>query len=370
MKKILSILLALALCLSLGTMALASGEASGEGSGGMGGSSNLVGVLSMKGNVVENDGSDTVTFDVYGILKAGGEADAAAYVIDRDADVNALSYTVYADRAMTEEAAGVTASVSGGVLTVSGVATEANTAYYIAADYDAETVAPTVVYIVNDQVAAPVEYALNDGTTIALSEYAPGIASESRSNIYIGCNTTLLSAADYGITDPADAAIADWWLGSGITNAGSTLTDFGDTFYRFELSVDTYRQFQIVIEENTTVASAGGEFIEPTDVNGAMGSNDQFSDSMSATLYAGVWDGIYTVKNADGYLENIDGVTEFRGDLPVTEEELFVVLYNCFVCPWSMLNEAGRAIAAGLNAQTAAEKEMPWSLPRTLTISA
>ena len=356
MKKALSVLLALALCLSLGTAAFASGEASGGGSGGMGGSSNLAGMLSMAGYAAENDGADSVSFDVYGIFKAGGEEDAAAYVVDKDTDVNALSYTVYADRAMTEEAAGVTAAVSGNVLTISGVDADVNTAYYIAADYPTESAAPTVIYVVNDQYDASVEYALNDGTTIALSEYAPGIASESLSTVYIGANTTLLSAADYGITDPADAAIADWWLGSGITNAGTTLTDFGDTFYRFELGVDLYRQFQIVIDENTTTASAGGEFTEPIDVNGAMGSNDQFSDSMSATLYAGVWDGIYTQMNADGYLENIGGLDEYRGNLPVDEEVLFVTLYNAFVSPWSVLNEDGQSIAAGLNASTAAEK--------------
>lgn len=373
MKKLLSWLLVLALCLTLGVGAFASGEPSGEaadasgeaeqsasgeasgGSSGMGGGANLAGMLSMKSYVVENDGSDAVSFEVYGVFKAGGEADAAAYVIDKAADPAALRYTVYADRAMTEEAEGVTAAVADGVLTVSGVATDENTAYYIGSDYEAETVAATVIYVVNDQYEAPVAYALRDGTSISLSEYAPGIASESSSNIYIGANTTLRSAADYGITDPADAAIADWWLGSGVTNAGTTLDEFGDTFYRFELSVDIYRQFQIVIDENTTEASAGGEFVEPTDVNGAMGSNDQFSDSMSATLYAGVWDGIYTVMK-DGYLANIDGVDRFEGDLPVDEETLFVVLYNAFTTPWASLNEAGQALAAGLNAATAEEK--------------
>ena len=346
MKKLLSILLALALCLTIGTAAFASGEASGEASGGasgMGGSSNLAGMLSMASYVAENHGGDSVSFPVYGIFRAGDEGQAA-YVIDKTADVSALSYKVYADRAMTEEALGVSASVAGNVLTVKGVSPDVNTAYYIRADYDAETVAPTVVYVVNDQYAAPVEYALNDGTTIALSEYAPGVASESRSSVYIGANTTLFSAADYGISDPADAAIADWWLGSGITNAGATLTEFGDTLYRFELSVALYRLFQIVIDEDTSVAAAGGTFVEPTDVNGAMGSNDQFSDSVSATIYAGVWDGIYTTMNADGYLENLPGVTEFSGKLPVNEEDLFVALYNAFASPWASLNEAGKAI--------------------------
>ena len=377
MKKLLSVLLVLAICLSLCTAVFASGEpsedtaaagaASGEapaggggggggGSGGMGGVTNLAGMLSLASYVAENTGGNTVSFDVYGILRAGGESDSSAFVIDKDADVNVLNYMVYADRAMTEPAAGVTASVSGNVLTVSGVAADVNTAYYIGADYAAEAVSPTAIYIVNDQYDASVDYALNDGTIITLSGYAPGVASESRSKIYIGCNTTLFSAADYGITDPADAAIADWWLGSGITNAGSTLSDFGDTFYRFELSVDLYRQFQIVIDNDTSVAPIGGTFAEPADVIGAMGSNDQFSDSIAATLYSGVWDGIYTTKNADGYLENIPGVTEFQGKLPVDEEFLFVALYNAFVSPWASLNADGQALAAGLNAQTSAEK--------------
>ena len=345
MKKTLSLILAFAMCFCLATGAFASGEASGSSSSGM------AGMLSMESYVVENDGSDTVTFGVYGIFEAGGEDDAAAYVI-ADADPASLTYVVYADRAMTEEAAGVTASVADGILTVAGVDTVENTPYYIGNDFVVDGAA-TPIYVVNDQYAATVDYDLNDGTTIALSAYAPGAASNSKSPVYIGCNTTLLSAADYGITDEPDATIADWWLGSGVTNAGSTLFDFGDEFYRFELSVTAYRLFQIVVDQNTTI---GADFVDPTDSNGAMGSNDQYSDSISATIYAGVWDGIYTVMNDDGYLENIDGVTALDTGAVVDEETLFVVLYNAFVSPWSQLTEEGQAIAAGLNATTAAEK--------------
>lgn len=359
MKKLLSMVLVLALCLSLGVAAFASDEASGEasggasGSGGMGGSASLEGMLSLKSYVVENDGSDTVSFDVYGVFTAVGAEDTAAAYINHDP--GELSCWVYADRDMTERAEGVTAEIDKGVLTLSGVETEENTAYYIKTDYP-PTEAATVVYVVNDQYAAATEYALADGTVITLSEYAPGVASESRSSVYIGANTTLLSAADYGITDKEEAAIADWWLGSGITNAGISLDEFGDTFHRFELCVDLYRQFQIVIEENTTVASNGGEFIEPEDSNPQMGSNDQYSDSVSATVYAGVWDGIYTVMGKDGYLENIDGVTVLDMARPVDEETLFTLLYNAFVSPWAILNDDGAALAAGLNAKDQGEK--------------
>ena len=356
MRKLLSILLVLALCLSLTAMAFASGEASA--SAGMG-STTLAGMLSMTSYVVVNQGDSTVSFSVYGIFKDGGEGEAA-FVIDRDADLGALTVTVYADRAMTEPADGVTAELSNTAgewdLILYGVETAENTAYCIGTDYPGETTAPTAVYVVNDQYAAPVDYALRDGRNIALSAYAPGVASESKSSIYIGANTTLLSAADYGITDKTEAVIADWWLGSGVTNAGITLEDFGDTFYRFELCVDLYRQFQIVIEENTTAASNGGEFIEPEDSNPTMGSNDQYSDSVSATVYAGVWDGIYTTMGADGYLENIDGVTTLGVAEPVDEETLFTALYNAFTSPWAMLSERGAALAANLNAKTGAEK--------------
>ncbi len=354
MRKLLSILLAVALCLSLGTVAFASGEASG-GSGGMGGSSNLAGMLSMKNYVSVGEASDTVSFEVYGVLTAGGEDDAAAYVIDQAADPAGLTYTVYADRDMTEEAEGVTAAVAGGVLTLTGVDPAGNTAYYIGSDYPAETLAPTVVYVVNDEYDAPVDYELADGTTIALSEYAPGVASESASSVYIGANTALFTAADYGITDPDEAAIADWWLGAGITNAGSSLTEFGDTFYRFELCFDLYRQLQMLIDHDTTVGAANG-WADPADSNPSQPTNDQYSDAVSATVYAGVWDGIYTTLNADGYLENIPGVTELGMNQPVDEETLFVLVYNGLVSPWATLNEAGRALAAGLDASTAAEK--------------
>lgn len=349
MKKALSVILALALCLSLGTAALASGEASGGGSV-------LTGMLSLKSYVVENDGNDTVSYEVYGLLTDGAESDAAAYVIDRDADLAALKFTVYADREMTEEADGVTATYADGFLTLSGVTTDVNTAYYVGSDYPAENVGATVLYVVNDQYTADVEYALEDGTTIVLSKYAPGIASQSASNIYIGANTTLLTAADYGITDEKDAAIADWWLSSGITNAGITLDEFGDTFHRFELMFDIYRQFQIVIDQDTTVVNVGGAWADPADSNPAQPTNDQYSDATSATIYAGVWDGIYTTMNAEGYLENIPGVTTIGVGDPVDEEILFVLLYNAFVSPWSRLNDEGKAIAADLNAADNAAK--------------
>ena len=349
MKKALSLVLVLALCLSFGTAALASGEASGGGSA-------LTGMLSLKSYVVENNGSDTVRFEVYGLLTDGGESDAAAYIIDRDADLSALHFTVYADREMTEEADGVTAAYANGVLTLSGVATDKNTAYYVGSDYPAENVGATVLYVVNDQYAADVVYALEDGTSISLSTYAPGIASQSDSNIYIGANTALFTAGDYGITDPEDAVIANWWLGSGVTNAGLTLDEFGDTFHRFELMFVIYRQFQIVIDQDTTVINAGGAWADPADSNPAQPTNDQYSDATSATIYAGIWDGVYTTMNQDGYLENIPGVAELGVAEPVDEDTLFTLLYNAFVSPWSCLNEEGMAIAAGLNATTGAEK--------------
>ena len=355
--KILSILLALTMLLSLG--AFASGEASGSGGG-----IDLSGMLALKQYVfVASQGEikgGAVSTDCYGAYTSGGEGEAAFVPAAFDGEIS-----VYADSALTEAADGVTAAIDGGVLTVSGVDTAGNTAYYLSTGDGAYN---TVIYVVNDEYAGnAATLTLADGSSLQLTTYAPNMAYgdyaavtdanpiEGDTSVYIGGNRTAVRLDD--LTDTENFAgheeAAAWFLRSGITNAGDSLTTFGDKFYGYEFAVSLYRLFQIVVDQTTSVAG----YADPDDFVGAMFSNDPYSDAVSATLQAGVWDGIYTrytdtMDLGDGFYltENIPGVTSLGTGAEVTVEFAYVGMYNAFTSPWTMLNADGAALAAELEA--------------------
>lgn len=331
-----------------------SGDASADAAGGGGGGGmpggvaadpvDLSGLLSLEDYVAESTDSE-VSFDYYGMFEANKDESGDAEFVLGSTDPDKI--TVYSDRDLTAEADGITAAIDGDKLTVSGLSGKDNTVLYLSTGEDAFT---TVVYIVADETDDSFTKELNDGSSIKLSEYAP---ENETSKVYIGGNQDLMDVDDFeDLADLTkdDKEVADWWLHAGITNSGATMHEFGDSFYRFELSVSLYREFQIVIDVNTT---ADG-FTDPADCVGAMGGNDQYSDSVSANLYAGVFDGLYTEKDQDGKLTNIDGVSEIGADQKVDEEYLMTAVYNALVSPYASLNEDGQKAAEKLQ-ETKAE---------------
>ena len=370
-KKLLSLMLVLAMSLSLMTVGVfASGEASGDASGGSsgGGGIDLTGMLALKQYVfVASQGEisgGTVTTDCYGVYAHGSEGEAAFVVAPMAEDI-----AVYADSGLTVPAAGVTAAVKDGILTVSGVDAAANTAYYLSLGDGSYT---TVIYVVGDEYAQNTAVlTLADGSSIALTTYAPNMAYgdyaaitdanpiEGDTSVYIGGNRTAVSLSD--LTDPENFAgyedAAAWYLRSGITNAGDSLTAFGDKLYGYEYAVALYRLFQIVVDQITAVAG----YTDPADFVGAMFSNDPYSDAVSATLQAGIWDGIYTeytdVKDlGDGFylMKNIDGVDTLGTGAVVDVEFAYVGMFNALTSIWTMLNPDGEAMAEALKAAAAA----------------
>ena len=332
-----------------GTSGDASADAAGGGGGGMPGGAaadpvDLSGLLSLEDYVAESTDSE-VSFDYYGMFEANKDESGDAEFVLGSTDPDKI--TVYSDRDLTAEADGITAAIDGDKLTVSGLSGKDNTVLYLSTGEDAFT---TVVYIVADETDDSFTKELNDGSSIKLSEYAP---ENETSKVYIGGNQDLMDVDDFeDLADLTkdDKEVADWWLHAGITNSGATMHEFGDSFYRFELSVSLYREFQIVIDVNTT---ADG-FTDPADCVGAMGGNDQYSDSVSANLYAGVFDGLYTEKDQDGKLTNIDGVSEIGADQKVDEEYLMTAVYNALASPYASLNEDGQKAAEKLQ-ETKAE---------------
>ncbi len=357
-SKILSIVLALAMVLSLS--AFASGEASG------GGALDLSGMLALKQYVfVASQGEiadGTVSTDCYGAYVRGGEGEAAFVPAAFEGTV-----AVYADSELTASAEPVSAVVAGGVLTVTGVDTAGNTAYYLSTGDGAYT---TVIYVVNDEYADNATLTLSDGTTMALTTYAPNMrygdysavigenAIEGEPSVFIGGNRTVRTLDDF--TDPENFAgyetEAAWYIRSGITNSGNTLTTFGPKMYKYQYIVAMYRLFQIVVDQTTSAAG----YVDPDDFVGGMGGNDSFSDAASATLQGFVWNGIYTefsdVKDlGEGFYltKNIDGVTSLGTGEVLDVEFAYVGMFNAFQSIWSMLNEDGEAMAAELAAYAA-----------------
>ncbi len=336
--------------------------------GGMGGGTplDLTGMLALKQYVFvasqgEVDGG-TVSCACYGAYGEGEGVRFAPAAFEGELEA-------YLDSAKTKPAEGVTAKVEGGTFTLEGADTEGNTAYYLFTSEDAYN---TIVYVVNSEYGADSTLTLADGTSLDIYHAAPNMAqgdytatveaANEAGAVFIGGNRMIRTAADYGI-EGDDAAAVDWFLSSGVTNAGDTYTEFGDVMYGFEYAVAIYRLFQIVCDQ---VTFAKG-YVDATDFSGAMFSNDPYSDSVSATLQVGVWNGIYTkmcdVKDSGAtgdypgfyLLTNIDADTTMLGTgAQVTGKFARVGLYNALQSKWTMKNSAGED-AAGELANIAAE---------------
>ncbi|MCD8143749.1 MAG: S-layer homology domain-containing protein [Oscillospiraceae bacterium] len=383
-KKALALLLAMAMCLSmLSVSAFAEGEESSEGGGpggDMGGGSTasgaetievsgMEGMLSLYKYVFEAPGS-TISVKCYGTYRADSATGEEAYGVE--GAVAYATYGVYTDSDLTEAADGVTASITvSGNLQVKGVATEGNVVYYL---WNGETDSvATIIYVVNDEYDEDsATLTLTNGDTVDLTKYAPNMADgdytadqatvNDEGVVYIGGNRTVTDAEYYGITDEYAEAV-DWYLSSGITNGGASLEEFGDNMYNFEYVVAIYRMFQLVNEQMTYAS----DFVDASDYVAGMGSNDQFSDAVSATMASGIWNGIYSkysstelptasiVANAENnyLLTNITGsdgktVTELGVFNTTTVEFVYVGLFNAFQSAWSQLNDEGVSVAANL----------------------
>ena len=364
--KLLSLLLTMALVLSLAGGAFASsGEASGEASGSSG--ADISGMLALSQYVfVASQGEiadGSVAADYYGVYTLGGEGEAAYVPAAFDGDV-----TVYADSALQIPAEGVSVSIADGSFTMTGVAEEGNTAYYLSTGEAGYT---TVLYVVCEEYEGEdAVLTLSDGTELTLTTYAPNMrygdydavtdanAIEGDTSVYVGGNRTAVSLDE--LTDTENFAGYEtevaWYLRSGITNAGDTLTTFGDKMYGYEYAVSLYRLFQIVVDQVTSVAG----FVDPGDFVGAMFSNDPYSDAVSATIQGNIWNGIYTqmsdVKDlGEGFYltENIEGVENLGTGAVITAEFAYVGMYNAFASDWTTLNEDGFAMAETLEAAAA-----------------
>ncbi|MDR1765159.1 MAG: hypothetical protein LBR77_03530 [Lachnospiraceae bacterium] len=363
------------------------------------GPTDITGLLALKQYVFEAPGNSAKTA-YYGVYTGDAATDTPAFVVDGSFEG---AVDVFLDAALSVPATGVSALISkaDGTLTLTGLATTGNVVYYLTPGEGAYT---TMVYVVNDKYGdAKAKLTFADGTSVDLTTYAPnmrfgdytakvganglsGDAYGDERGVFIGANRTLFTAADYGITGD-EAAAVDWFLSAGYTNAGDSLTEFGEKFYVHEYAMAMYRLFQIVID----VMPFHSSYKAAPDEGGGMPMNDSWSDAAAATLQSGVWNGIYTTYaaqdgsaitgQAGGQLEDLplltnigsplagsaytvpdyrdtvdkDGVADMLGTgREIDVEYAFVMLYNALATDWSMLSEAGEKLSAAAQAAAAA----------------
>lgn len=338
LSKLLAILLTVAMILSLGGAAFASGEASGEME------RDIQPWPSLKSNVYTADGSNAqAAFLCYGLFDEMGEivpfasdtVEVALYDAQEGGTGLGLLHAVY-DGAQGGWAFNVPLPAK-------------NTVWW--ASFDGSLTVP--VYVVVDQAETTQTLynetiaagGVGDGA-MALSAYAPvmgvrasddGLYHDGYLNMdivrpYISFNDTLFTAEDF--SDMANAtgeelAAVNWWLGSGFTNGGDSYGVFGyerDSFYTFELTLFIYRYFGVY--DNAYGAPMGGFTI---------GSEPYFVSIMN-TDGTGIIDDIAAV----------DPKVTINCSAAMTYQDILATLYNAMTSAYAHLSEAGQAAAASL----------------------
>ena len=337
-RKLLTLLLALCLMLTLGVPVLASEEATEtEESGILPWPSFESPVYTAKGREMEASFLCYGEFDPNGdIVPFAGET-AAVTLYDAPEGGNIL----------LETSAVYDPNLSGWAFYF--LLPEVNTVYWVSVD--GGITAP--VYVVVNE-AEPVQSLKNatiaaggEGTgEIFLSAYAPIMGAETSDDglyrdeylgtdivrPYITTNSRLFTADSFGdmtaATDYETAAV-NWWLDSGFTNGADSLYTFGydrDSFYTFELTLFIYRFFGVY-------DNAYGTPMEGFTI----GSEPYFVSLMNT--------------NGTGIIDDISVVvpkTSVDCSAGMTWQDILATLYNAMKSAYAKLSQAGEAAAEAL----------------------
>ena len=333
MKKICSLLLALALLCSLGATGLASGEASG----GAGSISYEPVPVFRSGVCVLEPGQTEAQFVVKGRhLWTDGTYEGIGLYDADDAVVLYEGYDAWQDGTPADVGAALT-PIDGStdlLLSIPAAALTQNTVYYVSIDGDEAS----PVYIVTAENAAAVdgEHTLTfdlgssvpgdgytDSFTLPLSSYAM-IPDEN--NVRLGGAYGLFDAAEYEDVAPEDIDAVNWYLTTGGTNGGTGIHTFGSDvpYARLDAAHYVYRFFCF---------EGSGGFGMFSDV----GMARWFSGSSGAnTAYALV-----------DILEHTDPFDSFK---TMTVQDMVVLMYNSVTTPFGSRSEAGLALSDALKA--------------------
>ncbi len=327
MKKILAVILAVAMLCSLSAVYASSGEAS----------SSLYDPAPVfeSGVCVLEEGQTEAVFVVkgwqdwedseytgIGQYDAGDEvplyAGYTAWQIEEEADVEASLEAI-------EGSTDLQLTIPVGDLT-------ANTVYFVSIAGDAAS----PVYIVTAENAAAVDNenaitfdlgsseegdGYTDTFTLPLSSYA---LVSTDNNVRLGGAYGLFTAADFTDVPEEAAEVVDWYLTSGGTNGGLTTTTFGsdEPYARLDAVHYVYRYFCF-------------------EGSGGFG---MFSDIGNARWFSGA----SGANTAYALVDIVGHYDEFDSYKAMTVQDMVVLMYNGICTPFASRTEAGMELAAAL----------------------
>ncbi len=400
MKRILCMILALCLCMSLGTVAFASGEASGSGEAFTGYENRPV----FASGVYEMESAEAVTarYTLHGYYNTTDASAEDAFTVLAFAP--GTTATVYPSEDAAQPLEGVSAAFDGQTLTLTFEAPPAEEVYgYVVFDDGETEFTPVPVYVVSYGAQAYLNaetsyngYALRyDANT-----YTPGAVYYEKgiADSIMGGAIDLFGAADFA-QEIAQAAevygydyydlyeAVDWYLNNGSTTGGDTWEEFltdrtvnvnptdatdpvyvGDGFLRVEACYYLFRYYWM---NNTTYEVTYG------DTTGIFGDNmnklyPDFNDFFWGHYYCtwfqclnpGLRSGFLfkydSVVDPDGTNTNDRGMYMYREELGVEGQLAYEIdtainygdflnmIYNVITGGHSSLNEAGEAAKTAL----------------------
>ena len=336
-SKLLAILLAAGLMLTLGGAALASGEAA---------ESNILAWPSFESPVYTAKGRELeAAFLCYGEFDPAGDIVPFA-----EETVSVTLYDAESGGAAVLETEAVYDPLFAGWSFYIPLPEE-NTVYW--PSFNGGLTAPIYVVVKEAEKAQSLKNAViaaggDAEGTLLLSAYAPVMGAETSDDglyydayldqtivrPYIGTNSRLFTAADFAdlaAASPAELAAVNWWLDSGFTNGADSLYHFGydrESFYTFELTLFIYRYFGIY-------DNAYGKPMEGFTI----GSEPYFVSLMN-TNGTGIIDDIHAV----------DPQTSVDCSAAMTWQDVLATIYNALQSGYAKLSAAGQAGAAALPA--------------------
>ena len=416
MKRVISLLMALCLCVSLCGGALASdkkdgGMPDGGGSGGSGAYENrpvyASGVYEMP-----DAAATEAYFEFYGYYATTDASADNAFELIGFADGTAAA--LYTDSSCETPAEGAQAAFNAGVLTLSFSQAPAEEFYaYVLFDDGATEFTPVPVYVISYAAQAYLNAETDyNGYTLRYDAdvYTPGAVyyEQGIADAIVGGATDLFTAADFAdeISAAAEAygydyetlyAAVDFYLCNGATTGGDTWEEFltdrvvdvnptdatdpqpvGDGYLRVEACYYLFRYYWM---NNTTYEVTAGD-----EVTGIFADNmnklyENFDDffwghyyctwfqALNPALRSGSLFKYDSLVDADGTNTDANGMYKYRADLGVEGQlpyqidsainfgDLLNMVYNAITGGQSALNEAGDAAAAALKAAAGDSRE-------------
>ncbi len=401
-KKAIALLLAMSMCvsmLSIGSYAanetdsgaeqtvdpgagMDQGGGEGGGSGSSGSAASFTNRWTAQSSVyVMDDGETAASFTIYGYYESNDDLDTLiAFAEDASA-------TVYADSDATTLATGVTATLDGTSLTLDfGSEPQTNQVYFVAITTGNVTTTASPLYVV---AASSAQYLVegytyefsndgdedtNDSFTLYVAEgYTADPANENA--VLAGGSQTVFSAADFSDIDQDDeelVAAVNWYLTSGATNGGDSLTEFavdrtvdykhdgtalnnvGKSFLRTETVQVLYRLYMT----DSELADASGAFTDVMDLANNVWNNYYITSfqGINPLMKTGFYQGDSVCDPDEAFTDSVSSSTIFGVNQAINYGDFLNYIYNVIINELANLSESGEALKTAFLAESHATR--------------